>query len=418
MNELLAAALAFRDAGYSVVPARADGSKAPAGSWERYQSELPAREQVALWLGEGSYDGFGLVCGAVSGGLEMLELEGRAITAGIHVAYCDALAAHGLSELWQRISGGYAETTPSGGLHILYRVDGTARGSTKLARNAAAQVLIETRGEGGFTVVAPSGGHTHGTGKPWQIVRGGPPSIETISEEERDALYAVASTFDRSPVRQVQLPRVTAGSQDGDRPGDDYNARMSWHDILAPHGWRPVRKLGDGAIGWCRPGKDGPFISATTRETAGLYVFSTSTPFDDQVPYSKFGAYAVLSHGGDYAAAAGQLRREGYGVPREHDDDGIGDLIASPASAGPGAGWEPPVPLGTQPPLPPFPVDAFPGWLADQVRETARFTQTRCLGGPRGPGHRSRRARRGGGPRVLARAGERVHRRGHAIGCP
>jgi len=329
MNALLDTALAFRDAGYAVVPARADGSKAPAGIWEKYQSELPAHKQVDAWLANGTYDGFGLVCGAVSGGLEMLELEGRAITAGIHVAYRDALTDHGLGDLWQRISGGYAETTPSGGLHILYRVAGAARPNTKLARTAAAEVLIETRGEGGFTIVAPSGGHTHSSGKFWQIVRGGPATIATISEEERDALYAVASTFDRSPVRQVQLPRTAVSGQDSGRPGDDYNAKATWQDILTPHGWRAVRKLGDSAIGWCRPGKDGPFISATTREAGGLYVFSTSTPFEDQVPYSKFGAYALLNHGGDYAAAAAQLRRDGYGAPREHDDDGISDLVST-----------------------------------------------------------------------------------------
>ena len=42
------------------------------------------------------------------------------------------------------------------------------------------------------------------------------------------------------------------------------------------------------------------------------------------------------------------------------------------------AAWETPVPLGAQSALPCFPVDAFPGWLAAQVRETARFTQTPC----------------------------------------
>ena len=119
MNNITDAALAFRDAGNSAVPAMADGSKAPAVKWDRYQSELPSCGQVAGWLGNGIYDGFGLVCGAVSGGLEMLELEGRAITAGVHVAYRGALADHGLAGLWARITGGYAETSPSGGLRIL-----------------------------------------------------------------------------------------------------------------------------------------------------------------------------------------------------------------------------------------------------------------------------------------------------------
>jgi replicative DNA helicase len=319
----------------------------------------------------------------------MLELEGRAVDARVHVAYRDALAAHGLSDLWQRLLTGYAETTPSGGLHTLYRVAGTARPNTKLARRPATaaelaekpdekfKVLIETRGEGGFTIVAPSGGYTHPTGKPWRLSRGGPATIATITDEERDALYAVATILDQSPVQPVQLPRTAHKGQAEDRPGDDFNTRASWQEILAPHGWHLVRSFGNGVYGWRRPGKDRG-MSATTRETGGLWVFSTSTIFENETLYSKFGAHTLLNHGGDYAAAAGQLRREGYGALREHDEDGIGGLIASPASAGPVVGWEPPVPLGTQSPLPPFPVDAFPGWLADQVRETARFTQTPC----------------------------------------
>ena len=331
MNTLLDAALAFCDAGCSVVPAAADGSKAPAGKWQRWQAEQPDAAQVRQWLGNGTYDGFGVVCGAVSGGLEMLELEGRAITAGIHTAYRDALASHGLSGLWQRIVTGYAETTPGGGLHILYRVDGKPRGNTRLAVTASGEPLIETRGEGGFTVTAPSGGRTHPTGKPWQLSRGGPASIATITADERDALHAVASLLTQATPRQPVIP--AASPQPEGRPGDDYNSRASWQDILIPHGWQCARAFGADAYGWRRPGKETPGISATTREAGGLFVFSTSTPFDTEVPYSKFAAYALLNHGGDHSAAAAQLRREGYGAPREHDDGGIGDLIAPAAAA-------------------------------------------------------------------------------------
>lgn len=38
--------------------------------------------------------------------------------------------------------------------------------------------------------------------------------------------------------------------------------------------------------------------------------------------------------------------------------------------------WEQPVPLGATTRLPAFPVSALPPWLADQVTQTARFTQT------------------------------------------
>lgn len=38
--------------------------------------------------------------------------------------------------------------------------------------------------------------------------------------------------------------------------------------------------------------------------------------------------------------------------------------------------WDVPVPLSQTLALPPFPIDVFPGWLADMVSATARFTQT------------------------------------------
>lgn len=325
MNEsLVDAAVAFAAAGCAVVPAKAGGSKAPADFWKQWQLERPSAGQVIAWLTNGGYDGFGVVCGAVSGQLEMLEMEGRAVAAGIPARYMALLADHGLLPVWQRAAAGYSEVTPSGGLHVLYRVNGTARGNTKLARRPATaaelaakpgdrvKVLIETRGEGGFTITAPSGGATHETGRCWRLIKGGPDTIATISEEERDALHAVASLLDQSPPPPAAGITAAAGGQEG-RPGDDYAARVTWREILGPHGWRRTRDFGGGAAGWCRPGKHGSFVSATTRDSGGLYVFSTSTPFETEIPYTKFGAYALLNHDGDHAAAARALRRDGYG---------------------------------------------------------------------------------------------------------
>jgi hypothetical protein len=335
-HALSAQALAFYDAGCCVIPAAGDRPGAtdtkqpwPDGAkWTRYQSARPSRDQVATWLGPGGYEGFGLVCGKASGGLEMFEFEGRAIRENQLAAYQDRLTDHGLLDVWKRIVNGYMEATPSGGMHTLFRVDGAANSSTKLARRPATEaelaanpgdkfkVLIETRGEGGFVVVAPSGGSTHPTGKPWQLGAGGPATIATISEDERDALYAVASLLNQEPPRFRQPESGRAGQQDGARPGDDFSARTRWKEILAPHGWEQVCDFGNGAWGWRRPGKDRG-MSATTRDDGGLYVFSTSTDFDDKTPYTKFAAYAVLEHKGDFTAAAAELRRRGYGDEEE-----------------------------------------------------------------------------------------------------
>ncbi|MGH3099297.1 MAG: phage/plasmid primase, P4 family [Streptosporangiales bacterium] len=351
MSELLDTALGLYDAGCCPIPAKADGSKAPFGSWKRYETTRPDRGQVEKWLSNGTYDGIGLICGAVSGNLEMFELEGRAIAEGYLQRLVGLLNDHGLAGLWQRLTAGYVEATPSGGLHVLYRVDGEPRRNTKLACRPAREdeldddereqlarypnkvfrrVLVETRGEGGFVVVAPSAGRTHETGKAWTLIAGGPATIPMVSEEERDALHAVASMLDSMPAPEP--PSTTAGSTADDdalRPGDDYNQRVDWLEILEPHGWRHTRTFGR-TRGWCRPGKKGLAVSATTgrNDADNLYVFSTSAaPFEHETPYSKFAAYALLEYDGDYPAAARALRDQGYGGERPHDDAGIDNLI-------------------------------------------------------------------------------------------
>jgi putative DNA primase/helicase len=143
---LLTTALALADAGCSVVPARADGTKAPFASWKQYQDERASPDQIRTWLNVHRVDGIGVITGAVSGNLEMLELEGRAMTEGLLQTYARMLADHGLELLWKRVVAGYAELTPSGGLHILYRVDGAARGNTKLARRPAREDEYDRRG--------------------------------------------------------------------------------------------------------------------------------------------------------------------------------------------------------------------------------------------------------------------------------
>lgn len=101
------------------------------------------------------------------------------------------------------------------------------------------------------------------------------------------------------------------------RPGDDFNDRAHWADILTPHGWTYMYHRG-GTWYWRRPGKDAGEHSATTgRKGIGsedrLYVFSDATVFDVNTPYNKFAAYALLNHGGDFAAATRDLRSQGFG---------------------------------------------------------------------------------------------------------
>jgi putative DNA primase/helicase len=259
----------------------------------------------------------------------MLELEGRAIDAGLGARIVDLARASGLAALWDQLAvDGYCESTPSGGVHLLYRVaGGTVAYSIKLARRQATsvelatepderiKVLAETRGEGGYTVVAPSCGTVHPTGRSWVALRGATPQrIPKILAAQRDALIAVVRCLDAMPSACSATPALRSRGSAGGAPGEDYEHRVDWADILASAGWTLVYAIG--RTRYCRrPGKR-IGISATTGRVEGrdrLYVFSTSTAFDVEVPITKFRAYAVLNHNGDHTAAACALRRAGYG---------------------------------------------------------------------------------------------------------
>lgn len=320
------AALAWHDAGACVLPAAPDGTKTPPFKWTPYKTSRPSREQVATWAT--TYPGIGMICGAVSGGIEMLELEGAAVEAGIHLELRRLIEAAGHADLWDRLQT-YVEISPRGGIHWLFRVDGIpVAGNTKLAKRprtptpdnpSTVETLIETRGEGGWTVLAPSGGTTHETGRPWQIVAGRPGTVPVLTADEVDTLHRLAATFDEMPDLPAPAdPRPAVQRQPGElTPGDDYNQRTDWADILVPAGWTLVGTRG-GIRYWRRPGKRIGVSATTGYGDQGhdlLYVFTTSTEFEAPRSYSKLGAYAVLHHGGDFAAAARALRRKGYGSP-------------------------------------------------------------------------------------------------------
>jgi putative DNA primase/helicase len=323
--------------GYSVIPIRTDGSKAPAlPAWKRHTTERATDVDLVAWFGGNLPHDLGVVQGAVSGGAELTEIEGRAAA---RLPELKALADDtGLADLWALVTTGWVEMSPSGGYHFHYRLDGDVPGNLKLARAADKLVLAETRGEGGQVVVAPSRHHV--TGRPWTRLIGGPATAPVITPEQRDAFHGLLRTLDEQPDAGPVVTSTPAAPHDptaGITPGDDYENRTDWADILTPHGWTLVSQRGRTRY-WLRPGKPrGSGLSATTGHADDrdrLFVFTSSTDFDQEVPYTKLGAYAVLEHGGDMSAAARQLYADGFGQraeearPAHASGDDLAGLIA------------------------------------------------------------------------------------------
>jgi bifunctional DNA primase/polymerase-like protein len=187
------AARAAYAAGISVVPPREDGSKAPIGEWKRFQTVRATPEHLDEWYG--SRTGLGGVPGKVSGNLEALEFDDHAV----YVDFLE-LAQRALGPVIEKLESGYVEDTPSGGVHYLYRCE-TIAGNTKLATgpklhsNDKIKVKIETRGEGGFIILAPSNGKVHPSGKAYRLRAGGFSTIPTLTPDERHDLHQLARAF-------------------------------------------------------------------------------------------------------------------------------------------------------------------------------------------------------------------------------
>jgi len=276
-------------------------------AWKMFQQRRPTVAEIGRWYDGGHQRGVGLVCGAVSGGLEALDFDTRAAWLAFLI---DAPA------FVDRIVDGYSESSPRG-QHLLYRVEGGAPGNTKLRTSADGRCSIETRGAGGYILVAPTPGY--------ELASGSFATIATVTAAEHAALHAHARgdqpqhPSQRGPVTRAPIaaaersrPPIERSTFAGElRPGDDFDRRGSIFELLTRHGWSYAFTAADGNAHFTRPGKSGG-TSATWKDGL-LYVWSTSTPFVAERAYSLFAVYAVLETGGDFAEAARRLAALGYG---------------------------------------------------------------------------------------------------------
>lgn len=318
--DMLAAALDAYDNGLCIVRAATDGTKRPIGQWLQYQTERPTRAEVEGWFRTG-HAGMGVICGAVSGDLEMFELEGRFVDTIGTAAYKAAMVAAGLELLLARLTDSYMTISPSNGRHFLYRNAGAVDGNTKLARDPDNNTLIETRGEGGFVILPPSHGTVHPTGRAWRR-KGSFSAIPTITSDERDAMFEVARSFDAAPLptpappvapaQRIRLPRFTGLRPESyhDAVEAHLEATTSPRDLLEHYGWTFCYIDKHNRTLMRRPGKD-QGVSGSINTSNRLHPFSTSVPFAvggrPAPTYNMLDIIAAYEYGNDRTRAAREI---------------------------------------------------------------------------------------------------------------
>lgn len=285
--------------GLSVIPCV---DKIPSCSWKKYQSEIVAADIAEHWTGD-----IGIICGAVSGGLVCIDFD---VKNGDKWGEWVDIADDTMPGLLMKL---VVELTPSGGYHVIYRTDQKI-GNVQLAKNKEKKATIETRGEGGYFVCTPAKGY--------RLFLSDFDSIAVLTAEEHDFIISSCRSLNELIIedRKEEQRPVLRQSLPGDiTPFDDFDSRNDVVALLQSHGWTPASQRGEITY-FRRPGKTGPGISASWNKIPGrLYVFTTSTFFENEHIYKPSAVYSILNHGGDWSAAARDLYAQGYGSRKNHN---------------------------------------------------------------------------------------------------
>ena len=309
----LEAACAYVSSGISLVPIERDGSKATArtlGSWRPYQDRLPTLAELQQWFGGLRPYGIAGITGTISRNLEDIDVDNAAVWPEFYPRACAAVSAIASAPVIQ---------TPRPGYALLVRCEAPVPASHVLAycsdpeRPGRWKALIETRGAHAYFLMPGSPAECHPSGRLYRFILGSIADIPVLTEDELYQLHSVAAGFNQRPPEEPRQRTWNRGGSDAGRPGDSFNQRGDWASILVPFGWVFVGNRGGVGL-WRRPGKQRG-ISATVGygDSDLFHLFSSSaSPFEQGRSYSKFSAFTLLRHGGDYAAAARALRRWGF----------------------------------------------------------------------------------------------------------
>ncbi|MCL6476470.1 MAG: AAA family ATPase [Firmicutes bacterium] len=303
MSTVLDAALAYLNAGFSLLPIRADGSKKPAlSAWKELQQRHPTQRELQEWFHTEPV-GLAVVAGSISGNLAVLDFDSE----DAWYAFSDAIVEHHLAAITYPLP---CAATPSGGRHLYFRTREPLP-TTVLARDENGQTLIEIRGEGAYAIVPPSPAEVHPDGKPYVWIRHDLTSTPQLSAETVEDLLSLARCIDRKP-ESAPAPRLKVEG-DAQRAGDVYNQQGDVLEILQRHGWRTAARK-EHWVHLTRPGKPSGVSASWNEQERFLHVFTTNAPpFDAGRTYTPFAVFTLLEHAGDYSAAARALAEQ-YGL--------------------------------------------------------------------------------------------------------
>lgn len=184
--------------------------------------------------------------------------------------------------------------------------------------------MVESKGTGGYCVVAPSPNYV--------VEQGSLPGLETLTQEEYECVMGSIMSLDQKDpvavsVAMLNIPPIDEGNKTFDsvgiRPGSDYNDKATVDrsvTLLEKHGWSTWRpnpsKDFPGSILMTRPGKDAG-VSGSLMASGAVFVNWSANAGLPIKKMSAFELLARLEYNGDFSAAARSLGQQGFGKSPE-----------------------------------------------------------------------------------------------------
>ena len=217
------AAQHYANLGYSVLPMRGKHPNLP--TWKAYQKKPAGLDTIRQWEREERFQNVGLVCGAVSGGLVVVDLDGEGAYQMFSQNFPDLLKTYTVK------SGG------GEGWHLYYQLQPDLTPTTRVT--GLPQGNIELRSEGLVVVAVPSQ-HPE-TGYPYQVIK--PVAVSPIFNLNRLAAWI------KDLRKPLQHPARGRGKRGGGTSTDLSPDLIA--DLISTFEGRGYQKKGDWLSGSC-----------------------------------------------------------------------------------------------------------------------------------------------------------------------
>lgn len=314
--------------GISIIPVRDkdDGvfkAKTPFKEWKKYQNQIIDIDYLFAEMDTRDTSAIAAICGAISGNLEIIDVDEK-YNPGISATLFSHIKSI-YPDLFDKL---LIHKSPSGGYHIIYRIsnpaDGIVPGNQKLAGRYTTEEekaafrkanplskrvpqevnFIETRGEGGYTLMPPSMGYSvHQTN-----------DIPILSWAERCDLINICKGLSEIVKVKPEFKQTKSESNFYDEnPFEDFNKRCDPIALMDQFGWKPINKQSPRFVWFTRPQKDSGISASYNKEKGVFFVFTSSTELEPEKGYLPSTMLAELMFNGDKKKTFSHLTKNGYG---------------------------------------------------------------------------------------------------------